>query len=125
MKSMCYIDTTQSGIIKGLNQESLSIYLYNSKAINKVINGYLSSNPTHPTKNKQYSIGLAVHEYIPTVRIRPACYINVMINGIYNAIVSSLIIIIVFMAVILYLVTTAFVCIIRNYLIINNIILSA
>ena len=50
---MYYVETTQAGIIKGLNQESLSIYLYSSKAINKMIKGYLSSRPTHPMKNKQ------------------------------------------------------------------------
>ena len=70
-----YIDTTQAGIIKGLNQESLSIYVYNNKAINKIINGYLSSNPEHPTKNKQYNIGLAVHEHIPAAWIRSTSYI--------------------------------------------------
>lgn len=57
---MYYIDTTLAGIIKGLNQESLSIYLYSSKAINNSINGYLSSSPIHPIKNKKYNIGLTV-----------------------------------------------------------------
>ena len=68
---MYYIDTTLAGIIKGLDQESLSIYLYSNKAINNSINGYLSDSPIHPTKNKQYSIGLTVLEYISTVWIRP------------------------------------------------------
>lgn len=77
---MYYIETTQSGIIKGLDQESLSIYLYNSKAINNSINGYLSSNPTHPTKNKQYSIGLTVLEYISTVWIETTSVIYVFFN---------------------------------------------
>lgn len=59
----------QSGIIKGLNQESLSIYLYNSKVINMMINGYFSSNPTHPTPNKKHNIVLAVREHITAIRV--------------------------------------------------------
>lgn len=64
---MYYIHTTQAGIIKGLNQESLSIYLYKIKAINKMIKGYLSSKPAQPTKNKQYNIGLTVYESVPAI----------------------------------------------------------
>lgn len=68
---MYYIDTTQAGIIKGLNQEPLSIYLYNSKAINIMINGYFRSNPTHPTPNKKHNIVLTVYESVPAIWVRP------------------------------------------------------